>query len=916
MMPRPKGGPIGKAYSPLPPSGVVRPPASGVVPQPPVPAPPSMAISISSPAHAAAAAAQRIRLLEATIEVDPLDSVVWESRIKEELAQAALLGTNAAGADGDNPSTSTDHSSAIEQVFERAVTCLQQAPRIWIMYADWSEGQDTVSALAVYQRCLQHIASFDLWSSYIGFCKRLMPLEEIFRAYARTADLLGTDHRAGAFWAEYLSLLKHIYNIQQRKTHPDAEVSGKLLGEDASPIEVARRTMKAVLKKRVEETRAANLSDEEFLRVADALKIDTDFIRRNFQRAVSTAHAAIEKLWVGYEQFEKSMGNPPLAQKILGEHMSRYVRGKSTFKDLQGLLSGLDLQAVSAPITPKYAAQQTRQMEKWRAFLQFEQTNPLRLARQDLQARVTLCFQQAALCCAYHAELWHDFAHFLDLGGQRAEATACLRKAVDRYLPNDLTLRLVVCQRFELGDPPLSDDSLDAAEAEYLKLLGELTRPCPLALINYLAFMRRQRGGGEFRRTFVEATENSIHCTWEAYDFAAKTEYHAYGSVDAACKVYRLGLERFGEREPSLLVAYVNFLVSSNDLRNARAELSRGILDRLQSAVRDRMSNRTDQKLQESLAFLWEKWSRLERYFGDTGAIRRCTGFVNEEFQNLQREQEVEEEGVVETPAAYGLTMTVDELSEGFRYGHLRPETPKFPCPASPEGVPAEASPFTDHSVDDAAEEHRRLGSKSTDTNGSSLHVSRPDVSKMLAFRPALDVLSFRKESAIDCPTADSNAAAGVAPVGSVSGVVSGGSFPSAAVDPRIANARPGAGGNSDEDQVPLPTMIPKCLQDLLAVLPARPLKGAKPDVDYLLTVLQTVSIPAIQVKELERFRYDSLRLLKEEDNALLRKRGLVKDELRDGGVGFFTSRPTIHRERLQAKRQRLAEELGGSKVE
>ena len=44
-------------------------------------------------------------------------------------------------------------------------------------------------------------------------------------------------------------------------------------------------------------------------------------------------------------------------------------------------------------------------------------------------------------------------------------------------------------------------------------------------------------------------------------------------------------------------------------------------------------------------------------------------------------------------------------------------------------------------------------------------------------------------------------------------------------------------------------------------------MKGAKPDVDYLLTVLQTVSIPPVPVKELDTFRYDSLRLLKSEED-------------------------------------------------
>merc|ERR1712113_971320 len=100
-------------------------------------------------------------------------------------------------------------------------------------------------------------------------------------------------------------------------------------------------------------------------------------------------------------------------------------------------------------------------------------------------------------------------------------------------------------------------------------------------------------------------------------------------------------------------------------------------------------------------------------------------------------------------------------------------------------------------------------------------------------------------------------------------------------------------------DQLSLPTMIPKCIQDLLAVLPARPLKGAKPDVDYLLTVLQTVEVPPVDIKDLEHFRYDSLRLLKEER--------LTKDEMT--GDGFFSSRPTLYRDRIQAKRQKVMDE-------
>merc|ERR1712072_606834 len=122
-----------------------------------------------------------------------------------------------------------------------------------------------------------------------------------------------------------------------------------------------------------------------------------------------------------------------------------------------------------------------------------------------------------------------------------------------------------------------------------------------------------------------------------------------------------------------------------------------------------------------------------------------------------------------------------------------------------------------------------------------------------------------------------------------------------------------GCGAAVGEEHMALPTMIPKCLQDLLAVLPTRPLKGAKPDVDYLLTVLQTVTIPPIPVKDLEDFRYDSLRLSKEDDSGLLR-RLLAKDEL-DGAGGFFSSKPTAYRERLQAKRRKVEAGQRGVKV-
>eukprot|EP00435_Cladocopium_sp_Y103_P020496 s1453_g5.t1 len=598
----------------------------------------------------------------------------------------------------------------------------------------------------------------------------------------------------------------------------------------------------------------ADISDSEFLRVTEILKIDTEFVRKVFQRCAGASHSTMDKLWLGYEQFEKSQGNPAMAAKYMSEHMPRYVRGKAAYKELSQLGNNMDFYAVAVPITPKTQLEQKKLFDQWRAILRFERTNPLQLEGEELTARVALVYQQASLACGFSPDLWYDFSAWLDLGGKQEEATEVLRKAVQRFLPKDLTLRLLLAQRYELGESPLPTAQLEAADEAYRKLMEDMPKPCPLALINFLGYVRRQRGANDFRDSFLEASESSPHCTWEVYVFAAMTEYHVYGAMEAAAGVFRLGLERYGDREPSMLAAYVNFLIGCNDLRSARAELTQGVLEKLQQAVRDKLANREESRaMRESLAFLWQKWARLENYFGDAEAVRRATSFRDSEYRNLQRDLEVDEENILQTPISLGLSTSIQEVEESFRFLHLLPRS-------KPELIPAPFVPMEDQAVADAETENARLTQAAGGLRlGLLSQVARPDTSKMLVFKPALDVVSSRKRQVEGLPP------------------------------------------DQKGQEAQLPVMIPKCLQDLLAVLPSRPMKGAKPDVDYLLTVLQTVSIPPVPVKELDTFRYDSLRLLKSEED-----RVFMKDDLDEDGEGFFSARATHYRERLQAKRQKV----------
>merc|ERR1719335_1674197 len=96
---------------------------------------------------------------------------------------------------------------------------------------------------------------------------------------------------------------------------------------------------------------------------------------------------------------------------------------------------------------------------------------------------------------------------------------------------------------------------------------------------------------------------------------------------------------------------------------------------------------------------------------------------------------------------------------------------------------------------------------------------------------------------------------------------------------------------------------MPKCLQDLLDCLPKRPLKGAKPDVDYLLTVLQTVTIPKVPVKEIDNERIARVKAAIKRDVETEQEVGqdsgrpLAKGEDEVAAGAFFATRPTLYRE-------------------
>jgi len=541
-------------------------------------------------------------------------------------------------------------------------------------------------------------------------------------------------------------------------------------------------------------------------------------------------HEKLDQIWQSYELFENAFGQKHFCTRFISEYTGKQARAKTAFKELKRLYGNMDTK-VDPSRTPR-----DLHIEQWRKIVTYEEENPVGLELESYEMRMNLLFQQILLPMHYCTEFWYSFFSFLNQKKKFQMALRVLENAVER-LPLDLFLRLMYCQYLETE----AVKDIDLAEKSYIKLLDDFhnTNPpknCPLGLIHYLNFIRRHKPAHEWRMFFMEQTHVSPHVSWEVFASHALSEYHVNDKVDAATKTFRLGIERFPQ-EALLINSFVNFLISVNDVRGARAQLSLTVRGFLQSYQQEKLVGSVTEvkRIQESLNILFEKWQRLETLYGSDSAttVQKLLDTKQQLFDEVAEDTDaaVDQQPLEIQP----LGTSMREAMERFRFQHLLPEVAAGMDLLDMDGGLKEPGIEADIDLRALLRDHERLNQ----LDGLSSHViARPDVTKMLAFRPVHDLITNEKEKHHS---------------------------------------------------------VPKCLQDLLALLPTKPLKGSAPDTDYLLTVLQTVDFPNIP---LSSFNVNN-------DSS-----GLPQDAVPDQGnkEAFFSSRATVYRQRLLNKRQKIEE--------
>jgi len=694
-----------------------------------------------------------------------------------------------------------------QAIFEN---CLEQCPTsisTWKLYCKLFEKTDKEKALEIYRRATSACPHAEMWGYYFGFIWSTRSLNEIFATFKEAIDTIGHDFRAAWLFTEYVALLKRAYNVQNAKSIE--EKTSVLLPEGDDIVQILARWKRDRPRDPLENAQFAALHEQ----------VDLNAVRNVYQRSLLVAHAGLDHLWAGYEQFEQAFGQKHLCTRFLGEYSTRFYRSKTVYKELAKHYEGLDTTA------QPYAANRIPQdiLEKWRKIIAYEETNPLKLDTVSCETRLCLVYQQCLLPMAHCTEFWYSFYSFLNLKKKQELALQVIESAVSK-LPLDLFLRLTHAMYLETN----AVKDVSRSDQAYMKILEDFatTNPpilCPLALIQYLHFLRRHRSVHEWRSSFMDLAQTSVHATWEVFASQALTEYHVFNQTEAASKTFRVGLERF-PHEPLLVVAFVNFLTAINDLRGARSLLSmsvRAIMTQCQSEKRLGATAEA-QRLTEGLDLLFEKWTRMETTFG-ADAAETIQKLLDLKAELLTETEEGGDEAIENRPLK---TCTLREAVEQFRFMHL------LPCVTTGGDLLEDVRMHhgADHVLTEQIRDHGRTAHLSTET---AHVVARPDVTKMLSFRPLHDNV---------CPQEESK-------------------------------------------------LLPKCLQDLLALLPTKPLKGSPPDTDYLLTVLQTIPLPSIPLTSMRK-----------RQSNLQEERGRQHQS-----TGLFTG--SLYRQRLVTKRQRVESE-------
>ncbi|KAG6884913.1 hypothetical protein C0993_007280 [Termitomyces sp. T159_Od127] len=483
----------------------------------------------------------------------------------------------------------------------------------------------------LFKKFLVKSPEVDLWKFYLTYVRRVNTIpstrDAVRKSYEFAVNHIGQDKDSGDIWREYIQFLRS--------------------GETTSTWEEQQKM---------------------------------DALRKVYHRAVQIPLEGVETLWQELESFENNL-NRITAKKFMTDLSPAHMQARTTFRQLTNHVGALfpppppapqNRPELILPALPTFNASERTLIGKWKAYLKWEENNPLELEEKDksvLVSRIQSVYRKALIRMRYYPEIWFMAHTWLNSVGKHDEALTILKAGIeanpasylltftyaealevkqafaevhaqfDRFLGvlsaklEELEVRIKSEESQDANNPPPpSSNPGDLNSQSQISSFNsqqsdeKLRRPSELAerqseyglaYNTYMRFGRRAEGIKSSRAIFGRARKDRW-TPWEVYESAALMEYHcSEGGAGVGSRIFEKGLELFAD-EVEYVLRYLGFLISINDKTNARALFERVIGTFPPDRARP----------------LWERWARYEYQYGDLDAALQLEKRISEVYPN------------------------------------------------------------------------------------------------------------------------------------------------------------------------------------------------------------------------------------------------------------------------------------------
>ncbi|KAJ3507883.1 hypothetical protein NLJ89_g6057 [Agrocybe chaxingu] len=509
---------------------------------------------------------------------------------------------NAAEASGEMDKITATYDALLEQYPNTAMAQIQYINHFLSDESTFDKAEE------LFKKFLKPSPCVELWSFYLTYVRRLNSAASrrdiVKTSYEFVLNHVGQDKDSGAIWNDYIQFLKS--------------------GETTTTWEEQQKM---------------------------------DSLRKVYHRAVQIPLDNVERLWQDLEAFETGL-NKITAKKFMTDLSPAHMQARTVLRQLTNHLGPLyasNPQELYLPSLPKFDASERALVGKWKAYLKWEESNPLEIEDKDkatLISRLQGVYRKALIRMRYYTEIWFMAYTWTNSVGKHDEALNIIKAGLDAN-PSSYLLTFAYAEALEIkkdiaavhelykkflntlqtnldlleqsqsnssfssnGSAAPGNESRNESQTSASSFNTQASEEKPpkvtelqkhrteygLAWIMYMRFGRRAEGVKSSRSIFGQARRQRW-TPWEVYEAAALMEYHCSDDKSVASRIFEKGLDVYGD-EIEFVLRYLGFLISINDENNARALFERVITTFPPERAR----------------LLWERWARYEYQYGDLEA--------------------------------------------------------------------------------------------------------------------------------------------------------------------------------------------------------------------------------------------------------------------------------------------------------